>query len=174
MSDVLAAATLERLPAGQLDELRQRYPYDQDESWVRLVAARDGWTEANRQFLRWHHDRGAAEMGALMEAAGVDQVETPRAAADLLRLAYEVYMPPERFRATMVTLDEDRVRVVVGRCPMFDKIDDAGGAGVTACGSWHHRRGWFDGMGVAVEDNVHAEQTWGEPACVTEVKFVLP
>lgn len=152
-------------------QLRGRYPYEQDERWVRLVAAREGWAEANRQFLRWHHDRGQAEMGALMGMLGVERAQTPRQAAALLRLAYEVFMPPHAFKGTVVMVDDNRVRVVVGQCPMFDKIERAEGHGPTACGSWHHRRGWFDAMGIPVDDSVMAERTWGEPACITEVTF---
>lgn len=158
----------------QVSALRSTHPYEQDERWVLEVARRRGWAEANREFLQDHRDRGADEMRALMGALGVERLETRQQASALLRLPYRVFMPPAIFKGAVLPLDDGRVRVVVGRCPMFEKIERQGSPGVTACGSWHHRRGWFDAMGVEVEDAVQAEQSWGEPACVTELTFLLP
>lgn len=54
---------------------------------------------------------------------------------------------------------------------MFEKIERGGWHGVTACGSLHHRRGWYSAMGIDAEDSVISEQKWGEPSCVAEVVF---
>lgn len=158
----------------QVADLRRSYPYEQDEHWVLAVAQQLGWVEANREFLANHRARGVEEMRALMALLGLDSVTTRQQAAGLLRLAYNVFMPPETFRGAVLPLPDGRVRVVVGLCPMFEKIGRQGARGVTACGSWHHRRGWFDAMGVDADDSVQAEQNWGEPACVTEITFRLP
>ncbi|GAB4329385.1 MAG: hypothetical protein Kow0010_13750 [Dehalococcoidia bacterium] len=155
-------------------DLRQRYPYERDEAWVLESAREDGWVTANRRFLQWHRQRGAEEMAALMRALHIERVTTAAQAAALLRLAYEVFMPPESFKGEVMRVGNDRVRIVVGTCPMFEKIQRSSWRGVTACGSWHHRRGWYDAMGVDAEDTVIAEQKWGEPSCVAEVAFSVP
>ena len=153
-------------------ELRRQFPYQQDERWV-VEEARGagGWVDANRSFLAWHRGRGASEMKALMEAAGIQAVTSSEAAADLVALAYEVFMPVDEYRGTIVRVDDTHLRIVTGVCPMFGKIERTEWHGVTACGSWHHRRGWYDAMGVDPEDGVLAEQKWGDAACIAEVEF---
>lgn len=173
MTQIPSLALPRTLTADRVAELRREFPYQQDEDWVSDVAAASGWPEANRRFLRWHHDRGEAEMRALMDTLAVRGVGRSDVAGSLLRLAYAIFMPHDHFRGNIEALDDDRVRVVVRQCPMFEKLMDADGHGPTACGSWHHRRGWFDAMGIEADDSVYAEQTWGEPACVTEITFRL-
>ncbi len=153
-------------------DLRHRFPYQQDESWV-TERSREagGWAEANRAFLSWHRGRGAGEMKALMEAAGTEKVTSADQAADLVALAYEVFMPPDEYRGTVVRVDDTHLRIVTGVCPMFEKIERAEWHGVTACGSWHHRRGWYDAMGIDPEDGLVAEQKWGDAACIADVEF---
>jgi hypothetical protein len=161
-----------QLSAAAIEDLRRRFPYYQDETWVseRAREARN-WVDANRSFLAWHRERGAGEMKALIEALGLTQPPSAAQAADLVALAYEVFMPADDYRGTIVRVDDNRLRIVVGVCPMYGKIERAEWHGVTACGSWHHRRGWYDAMGIDPEDSLIAEQKWGDAACIAEVEF---
>ncbi|HEY5477719.1 MAG TPA: hypothetical protein VIK11_13515 [Tepidiformaceae bacterium] len=161
-----------RLSGPAIEDLRRRFPYHQDERWVAEQAREAGsWVDANRGFLAWHRERGVAEMKALMEVAGIARVASAQQAADLVALAYEVFMPPDEYRGTVVRVDDTRIRIVVGVCPMFEKIERAEWHGVTACGSWHHRRGWYDAMDADPVDSLLAEQKWGDAACIAEVAF---
>ncbi len=161
-----------QLSAAVIADLRRRFPYHQDERWVTEQAREAGsWVDANRGFLAWHRERGTAEMTALMETLGLSQAAAVEQAVDLVALAYDVFMPPEEYRGTIVRLDDTHLRIVVGVCPMYGKIERAEWHGVTACGSWHHRRGWYDAMGVDPADSLVAEQKWGDAACIAEVEF---
>ncbi len=161
-----------RLSAAVIADLRVRFPYYQDERWVTDKARDSGnWADANRGFLAWHRERGAAEMTALMEALGLSRSAAAGQAASLVALAYDVFMPPDEYRGAIVRLDDTHLRIVVGVCPMYGKIERAEWHGVTACGSWHHRRGWYDAMGVDPVDSLVAEQKWGDAACIAEVEF---
>ena len=155
-----------------IDDLRRRFPYHQDEGWV-IDRARHpgGWVDANRGFLEWHRDRGEAEMLALIAALGIPKAEAPLHATELIELAYDVFMPPDEYRGTIVKLDDNHLRIVIGVCPMYGKIERQEWHGVTACGSWHHRRGWYDAIGINPADTLVAEQKWGDAACVAEVEF---
>lgn len=95
-------ATVQSIPPDVARALREQYPYDRDEGWVLDTARHDGWVAANRGFLQWHRERGAAEMAALMRALDIDRVTTPQQAAALLRLADEVFMPPASFKGAVV------------------------------------------------------------------------
>jgi hypothetical protein len=153
-----------------MSELRRAFPYAQDESWILRVAQEKGWEEANRRYLGWQRDRGRLEMASLMDALDIDQVSTPKEALGLTIEAYKVFMP-EEFEGSLTPLADDRLRIEARSCPTFNKIERANWHGVTACGSWHHRRGWYDALGVEATDTLIAEKKWGEEACVAEVSF---
>jgi hypothetical protein len=151
--------------------LRLAFPIEQDEGWISQLAHEHGWLEANRRFLAWHRQRGFEEMTALMNALGIKGPPSPRIAAELVALGYEVFMLPEGFQGSIERLTDDSIRINVAACPVFEKLERAHWHGVTACSSWHHRQGWYDAMGVDATDSQLAEEKWGDAACVCEVTF---
>ena len=69
-----------------------------------------------------------------------------------------------------------RLYVQNAECPTNALMEAQGGFGVTACASWHRRRGWLDALHVEATDSVYSEQRWGSPACsaLLHVQSVLP
>ncbi len=158
----------------QIERLRRAFPYGEDESWVIRVAEEYGWEEANHRYLAWHRERGRFEMAALMGELGLTQVSHPGQAAELVALAYDLFMPIEAFRGKIERLAENKFRIVVDVCPTYEKVEKAGWHGVTACSCWHHRQGWYDVMEIQVVDSLMAEKKWGDTACVAEIEFTIP
>ncbi|MFQ5380879.1 MAG: hypothetical protein ACE5EF_04550 [Dehalococcoidia bacterium] len=154
--------------------LRKQFPVGEDERWVLEEAEKKGWEEANRSFLRWHRERGRAEMTALLEALAIKTPPSLRTATELVALGYETFMLPEGFQGDIDRLTEDSIRISVSVCPVYHKFEQDHWQGVTACGSWHHRQGWYDAMGLTVADDVLSEEKWGDVACVCEVRFADP
>lgn len=165
---------LERLTPETRERLRAEHPWEQDERWVYQVARQASWTEANRRYLQAQQGRGHEEMKALLEALGIQRVDSPRQAAELIAAGYELFMPLGRFRGQVTPLTERTLLIRVEQCPTFSKFEETGWHGVTACGSWHRRRGWYEAMGVEARDGVVAEKKWGDPACAAHVELVAP
>jgi hypothetical protein len=169
---------ISRVPLPLLPEtaarLRRAFPGSQDEEWVLQLAHEHGWAEANRKYLEWHHERGRQEMAALMNALGLRNTPSPRIAAELVALGYEVFMLPEGFQGSIERLTDDLIRISVSVCPVFERLEQSHWQGVTACSSWHHRQGWYDAMGVDATDSQLGEEKWGDSACVCEVAFASP
>lgn len=151
--------------------LRREFPPEQDETWVQRIGREKGGAEANRSYLAWHRERGREEMAALMRALGIKNTPSPRIAAELVALGYEVFMLPDGFQGSIDRLTDDTIQISVETCPLFEKFEANHWKGVTACSSWHHRQGWYDAMGVPATDSVLAERKWGDTACVYEVVF---
>lgn len=166
---------ISRVPLPLLPEtaerLRRAFPTEQDEAWVLQLAHEHGWLDANRKYLEWHRERGRQEMAALMSALAIKGTPSPRIAAELVALGYEVFMLPEGFRGSIERLTDDSIRINVAVCPVFEKLEQTHWQGVTACSSWHHRQGWYDAMGIAATDSQLEEEKWGDAACVCEVTF---
>ncbi len=153
------------------ERLRLAFPLDQDDSWVLQVAHDRGWAEANRGYLAWYRERGRAEMTALMTALGMKNPPSPRIAAELVALGYEVFMLPRGFQGSIDRLTDDSIRISVTVCPVFERFERNNWKGITACSSSHHRQGWYDAMGVEADDSVVGEEKWGDASCVCEITF---
>lgn len=166
------ASLLERLSPQVREELRARHPPESDESWVFRVAEASGWREANERYLANQRERGRAEMAALMAALAIPRVDSADLAAELIEAAYQLYMPPERYQGSVERVGQRVLNIRIVRCPTFQKIEEGSWHGVTACGSWHRRQGWYEAMGIQARDSLISEQKWGEEACAAQVELL--
>jgi hypothetical protein len=166
-------ATTSFLSAVQVDRLRAGDTSEQMRMGVpSLEAAKGGWADVNRRHLSDARASGRQAMTELMREAGVEKVGSTSEAADLIALAVQVFAPEGGYSGI---LKRPAPNVVVMRneeCPMFAALEERGWHGVTACSSWHQRRGWYDALGAIVEDSVLREKKWGDRACVAEVRVV--
>lgn len=153
--------------------LRERFPYMPSRAWVGELARKRGWQEANTTYLNGERKRAAAAMRHLMQELGVSRVSSPEEAIDLLTIAFQVFAPDQ---GLLLSLERDGNQLTVEsvNCPVFKALEDAGWHTVTACPSWHKRRGWLDALGVGANDTVLREMKWGDPACrcVIEIRSV--
>lgn len=166
-------ATLE-LSEEQVKDLRKRFPYMPSRRWVGTLAQKRGWLVANVTYLEGERKRAAAAMRHLMAELGVSTVTSVEQAAELLVLAFQVFAPENGFFGALER-DGGRVRVEAVDCPVYRALEESGWHTVTACPSWHRRRGWIDALGVEASDTVLREMKWGDAACISliEVKRVL-
>lgn len=154
----------------QIRALRRRYPAAPDSSWVGKLAVRRGWREANVRYLQGEEKRSAAAMRALMRETGVTKVRSSGRALDLIALACEVFAPDSGFTGIVTRSSDHVLRIADLSCPVYREIESRGWRGVTACPSWHRRRGWLSALGVRASDTVLHEKKWGDPACVAMIE----
>ena len=157
-------------------ELRARHPYAPDQTWVPEVVRSAGWEAANIRYLQGERARSVLAMRDLLGALGIERPRTPEEAVDLIALAMEVFAPDEGFGGTVTRMAPAELRMANPVCPTYALIEQQGWLGVTACPSWHRRRGWIDALGVEATDSVLREKKWGDLACVCvlSVSGILP
>ena len=165
------ATSLTTLTPELKDDLRRRFSSTDDLRWVEELAARRGWEEANRSYLESMRERGFQEMSAVMEAAGVGGAVSREDAFQLVEAVLAVYLPEARATRTVDDAGDPVLAIEVQECPTFARIEQSGWHGVTACGSWHRRQGWYQALGMSVVDTVVGEKKWGDVACATLVKI---
>lgn len=163
---VTANGLRQLLSDDQISELRVKHPYLPDLSQIASVVRSKGWRDGNVTFLNRERERGKAAMRDLMAALGVERVESRDEALELIAFAHEVFAPEGGFTGSIKKRPDGAILVTVRDCPVFQRMEDTGWLGVTACPSWHRRRGWFDALGVDGVDSVLADKKWGTPACV--------
>lgn len=165
-------ALVENLPEAQRDSLLGEFQRVEPLAWVIDIAHRQDWRHANEAYLAHELHRGREEMRHLMAALGVRPPLTAEQAADLVEAALRLYVgtaaSPEAVRRTAPA----SIRVRVCDCPTYRRLEATHWLGVTACGAWHRRRGWYEALGVFPSDSVVAESKWGDEACEAVIEFV--
>ncbi|TAK76263.1 MAG: hypothetical protein EPO16_07425 [Dehalococcoidia bacterium] len=164
------------LAPGQVQELRARHPVTPDQSWVPDVVRTHGWAAANVRYLEGERQRSFSAMKDLLSVLGVDKPRDPDEAIEILALAFEVFAPETGFAGLLRRDPGHKLYVKNRQCPTNALMESQRCFGVTACASWHRRRGWFDALQVDATDSIYSEQRWGSPACsaVLCVYAVLP
>ena len=164
--------TITSLPEETMETLRGRFTAANDTGWVLDVAAKDGWLRANRSYLAAMRQRGAEEMVALMEAAAIRGPVSLDEASQLLAMALSLWGASRTIVKRLTGRKGEAVlEIRVVNCPVYAQLQKTGWHGVTACGNWHRRQGWYDALGVDAEDTLLREQKWGYGACVVRVKL---
>ena len=163
-----------QLTGDQVQRLRTDYPYGEDLVWLADVVKTDGWLPANLQYLQRERERSTEAMRSLMRELGVRRVSGCQEALDLIQLACAVFAPESGFRGTATRDSECELRIANEHCAVYQSLEDQHWLGITACPSWHRRRGWIDAMGVLATDTILAEKKWGDPACVTVIEVKRP
>lgn len=157
-------------------ELRMRHPYAPDQAWVPATLRSEGWEAVNVRYLNGERARATRAMRDLLNSLGIERPQSCEQAADLIALGMEVFAPEAGFTGTVTRSSPTELRMANSVCPAFAAIEQQGWLGVTACPSWHRRRGWLDALGVDATDSVLREKKWGDPACVCvlSVQGLLP
>jgi hypothetical protein len=166
-------ALIDRLAEDEIETLRQEFQLSEPTLWANDLARRRRWQDANEAFLKHERERGKKDMEHLMAATGVEKPVGPETAADLVTAAYELYLPGGE-GVTVERLSADCLRVAIRNCPVFQRIEKSNWRGVTACGSWHRRHGWYEAMGIFATDSIIGESKWGDEACEALIDFEQP
>lgn len=159
------------LSTEQVHTLHTRHPIAPDQSWIPEVVRAQGWEVANVRYLEGERLRYAEAMRDLLADLGIAGPSDPGEALDLVSLAFEVFAPEEGFGGSLTRGPDNELRILNPRCPTHELMEAQGWLGVTACASWHRRRGWLDALGVDASDSVLAEKRWSSPVCAAMLRI---
>ncbi len=143
----------------------------EDVDWPGILAHTEGWLVANKAYQDEQRRFGAAEMQALLGHLNLEPPLDRALARDVLLAAIDVYLHTEQ-TTVQARLEDDTIRVDVSRCPIFDRIMDVRWYGLTACGCFARRKGWYEALGVRPDEELVMIRKWGDPVC--ELRIHLP
>jgi hypothetical protein len=158
------------LAGNEVQLLRSRYLADNTAESAVVSSRIDGWLTVNRRFLEEQRALGERSMRELMDTLGITEVETAEEALDLVNFAVHVFTPGEGYQGSTVRMSSSELRIINPYCPIYAAMEERNWRGVTACPSWHMRRGWLDALNVEATDSVVAEKKWGDPACAAVIR----
>ena len=91
---------------------------------------------------------GRTETRRLMDMAGVENIADAEGLAAYLRLAGDLFLPPEHGREFEV-VDQDTVRGRVSNCFLYKHLTAAGTTQVHQCGAYTRCSAWLKALGLA-------------------------
>ncbi len=145
----------------------------EDVKWPARLAAAEGWARANAAYQARQRELGCAEMRALLEALGLQ----PPLDAPLLRsitvAAVKLFLLTDE-TAAEVHVGDSHIRVDVTLCPIFSRFENPRWVGLTACGCFARRWGWYQALGIPPREVLISLRKWGDPACEFIIRMSAP
>lgn len=161
---------LDAVPSETHEALRRLGRLADDIDWPYEVARREGWRAANKEYHREQRASGRREMQSLMAALHLTWPIDAVAAKDLVVAAADLFLCTDE-RRVVSRFRDDELRLYATRCPLYDHFLNPRWRGLTACGCFARRRGWYDALGVDVEEDLLMNKKWGDPVCHLAVRF---
>jgi len=161
---------LESLPADVRERLSTLGRRAEDVDWPVVLARSQGWQVANAAYQAAQRQWGAEEMQALLRALALEPPLGPELAGEVLLAAIELYFHTSRTDAN-VSVEDEGLRIDISRCPVFERFTDFRWGGLTACGCFARRRGWYQAMGAEADEELVTLRKWGDPVCELVVRL---
>jgi len=161
-------SALGNLASADRERLSQMAERAEDIEWPACMADESGWRAANEAYQRYQRGLGASEMRGLLSALQLSPPLDREQQREVLLAAVEMFLQTPRIESTVMS-GGDRIEVDVARCPLMDRFMDPRWFGLTACGCFARRKGWYDALGAPVEEELVMCRKWGDPVC----EFVL-
>lgn len=161
---------LDSVPRETREALRRQGRVADDIDWPYRVARTKGWNAANLEYYRAQRGFGRGEMRSLMTALHVIQPVDTVVARDLVIAAAELFLCTHE-RRIVSRIREGELRLYGTHCPLYDHFVNPRWHGLTACGCFARRRGWYEALGIDVEEDVLMNKKWGDPVCQLVVRI---
>ena len=159
---------IETLATSDREQLSRLAELAEDIQWPACFAGDSGWSAANEAYQTHQRRLGACEMQALLDVLHLTPPLSDSQREELLLTAIDLFLHTGRIQAE-TRHDENRIEVDISVCPLMDRFMNPRWFGLTACGCFARRRGWYDTLRAPVEEDLAMCRKWGDPIC----EFVL-
>lgn len=149
--------------------LRKLAEIAEDVEWPACMAVSEGWNVTNEAYQGQQRRLGSAEMRALVGALGLSPPFDPEGERELLLAALDLFLRTERTMAE-VPSSEAGFDVEIATCPLMKRFLNPRWQGLTACGCFARRKGWYDALGAPVDEELVLCRKWGEDVCELTIR----
>lgn len=167
------AHLIDTLASETVDGLRRSSSIAEEMERPAILARHHGWEVANEAYQASMRDAGFVEMTSLLDALGL---HAPLGDGDLrgvVEAAVDIFFHTDGIEAEQ-HLEERGIRVDVTRCPLYTRFADPAWHGLTACGCFARRRGWYDALGIPPDEEVVLNRKWDDPVCEIVIHAAAP
>ena len=120
-----------------------------DGHWFRHVAEEFGPEAANELNMRTCRSIGRTDWFRLVNALGIDKVESLEHFIEVFKAAWQLYSPPHI--DVNITVRDNRITAQVKKCFAYEGVKSVGMEKIYDCGIFERIRSWIDAAGVKYE-----------------------
>ncbi len=143
---------LAEIPRASLQEMLAKSRWACDSHWMMAFVINNGWETANRVNLEVVKATGKADMHRLIKLVGMEEVSTDEEFRLLIMMAMEVFTTRDYWEYETRVLPSGEMKAYISRCYAYTKTRSIGVERDYECGCFGLRAGWYEAMGVDVEE----------------------
>ena len=155
---------IDRLSEDEREEIREWTAIAEDVEWPAQVARYHGWLAANASYHTLQQQLGYREMRGLMDALEIEPPVDRATAEELVTAATELCMQTGKTRVVSRTKN-DELHLYSTKCPLYELFTNPRWQGLTACGCFSRRRGWYAALSGVLGEDLVKSRKWGDPVC---------
>jgi hypothetical protein len=156
---------LSSVSVGQRIEILRKNWLSHDARWQMAVFQEAGWEKGNNLNQSVARDMGKVMMYRLMKALGISQIKNLEELEAVCLAAMRLYYPSPAFVYHFERLSDTSILGVIERCGIYENVKNAGVSDAYECGCFALHSGWYEALGVEVEEEPLKCLKWGDKAC---------
>ncbi len=167
MNRVGKGQQLEKVPltAGQQAEILRKNWQSHDARWQMAVFQEFGWEAGNHLNKEVGKQMGKVAMHRLMKRLGVTGVRNLHELRQICEVAMEVFFPLPDFEYHFDYISDTKLVGTIRRCTSYDNVRRVGVEKYYECGCFAMRAGWYEALGVNVEETASKCLMHGDDRC---------
>lgn len=143
-----------RVGQRELYQAMSRSRYSCESRWMMAAVLAAGWEKANELNRQVARDVAVGDMRRLMELMNW---RTPGNEEEFLVMAItalELLLPKKYFEYEVQVLEDGSIHAIVHSCLACTKVKSIGVQDMYECGCFSMRAGWYEAMGIEVEETL--------------------
>jgi hypothetical protein len=155
---------LDRLTEADREEFREWSAIAEDVEWPAQVARDHGWLSANASYHTLQEQLGYREMHGLMDLLAIEPPVDRALAEELVTAATELCMQSDRMRVVSRAKNGE-MHLYSTNCPLYELFMNPRWQGLTACGCFSRRKGWYAALAGVLGEELVKSRKWGDAVC---------
>jgi len=156
---------LSSVSVGQRIEILRKNWLSHDARWQMAVFQELGWEKGNKLNQVVAREMGKVAMYRLMKSLEISQVKNVEELEAVCLAAMSLYHPPPAFVYHFECLSNTSFLGVMEKCGIYENVKKAGVSDAYECGCFAMRFGWYEALGMEVEEELLKCLKWGDKAC---------
>ena len=156
---------LSSVTVGQRIEILRKNWMSHEARWQMAVFQEFGWEKGNKLNQAVIQEMGKVMMYRLAKALGISQIKNVEELEAVFSAAMHLYYPPPAFVYHFERLSNTSLLGVIEKCGIYENVKKAGVTDVYECGCFALHSGWFEALGVKVEEEPLKCLKWGDKTC---------
>ncbi len=170
-----ARSMQKNIPNENLKELVAKSRWTCDSHWMMAMVMNAGWDIANKMNLQVAKTVGNVEMLRLMKLLNIDKPRDVNEAMMLITLAMETFITQDYFDYEFRLKGEGKGVGIIKQCYAYTKVKSINVDKDYECGCFGLRQGWYQAMGLEVEEKLVKCLKDGDEQCEIIIdKVVFP